>query len=39
MGPWQTFDGRPVPRWPELSAQVQAKWRAVARAALARARS
>lgn len=31
--PWKTFDGRPVPRWPALSAQVQGKWRAVAEAA------
>lgn len=28
--PWQTFDGRPVPKWPELTDQVRAKWRAVA---------
>jgi hypothetical protein len=28
--PWKTFDGRDVPRWPELSEQVQAKWRASA---------
>jgi hypothetical protein len=31
--PWKTFDGRDVPRWPDLSDQVRAKWRAVARAA------
>ncbi len=32
--PWKTFDGRDVPRWPELSEQVVEKWRAVARRAL-----
>lgn len=29
--PWKTFDGRDVPRWPELGDQVQAKWMAAAR--------
>lgn len=33
--PWKTWDGKDVPRWPALSAQVVEKWRAVARAALA----
>jgi predicted HAD superfamily Cof-like phosphohydrolase len=28
--PWKTFDGRDVPRWPDLSEQVREKWRAVA---------
>lgn len=37
--PWKAWDGKPVPRWPELDAlphgaQVKAKWIAVARAAL-----
>jgi len=32
--PWKTWDGKDVPRWPALSAQVQEKWRAVARLAL-----
>lgn len=32
--PWKTFDGRPVPQWDELGAQVQGKWIAVALAAL-----
>ena len=30
--PWKTFDGRDVPRWPEISEQVRAKWSAVAAA-------
>lgn len=33
--PWQTFDGRPVPRWPELNDQVRLKWIAAARQAQA----
>lgn len=33
--PWKTFDGRPVPRWPELNDQVRAKWRAVAEESVA----
>lgn len=28
--PWQTFDGRPVPTWTELSDQVRGKWIAAA---------
>lgn len=32
--PWKTFDGRDVPRWPDLSDQVRAKWCAAARAFL-----
>jgi hypothetical protein len=28
--PWKTFDGRDVPRWPDLSEQVREKWTAVA---------
>lgn len=31
--PWQTFDGRPVPRWPDLSDQVREKWMAAAMSA------
>lgn len=33
--PWKTFDGREVPRWPELTDQVRAKWRAAAEEAIA----
>lgn len=33
--PGKTFDGRDVPPWEKLSLQVQQKWAAVARAALA----
>jgi hypothetical protein len=33
--PWKTFDGRDVPRWPELTDQVRAKWRAAAEEAIA----
>lgn len=29
---WRTFDGRPVPRWSEISEAVREKWRAAARA-------
>lgn len=29
--PWKTFDGREVPRWPELSDQVRGKWVAAAK--------
>lgn len=32
--PWKTFDGRDVPRWPELSDQVQTKWKKVAETAV-----
>lgn len=28
--PWKTFDGRDVPKWPDLNEQVQSKWMAVA---------
>lgn len=31
--PWKTFDGRDVPRWPDLTDQVRAKWVAAATAA------
>lgn len=33
--PWKTFDGRDVPRWPDLGEQVQAKWIAAAKKAKA----
>lgn len=26
--PWKTYDGKDVPRWPALTDQVRAKWRA-----------
>lgn len=26
--PWKTWDGKDVPRWPDLNEQVRAKWRA-----------
>ncbi|MCC6178834.1 MAG: hypothetical protein WAZ94_15140 [Phycisphaerales bacterium] len=29
--PWVTFDGRPVPRWPDLNDAVRAKWVEAAR--------
>jgi hypothetical protein len=32
--PWKTWDGKDVPRWDDLNAQVQAKWVAVAVAAV-----
>jgi hypothetical protein len=28
--PWKTFDGRDVPRWPDLTDQVREKWKAAA---------
>lgn len=28
--PWKTWDGKDVPKWPELSDQVRAKWIAAA---------
>jgi hypothetical protein len=28
--PWKTFDGRDVPRWPEVNDQVRGKWMAAA---------
>ena len=31
--PWQTFDGRSVPTWDEISDQVRGKWIAAARKA------
>jgi hypothetical protein len=31
--PWKTFDGRPVPRWSEVTDQVRGKWTAAAREA------
>lgn len=30
--PWKTFDGRDVPRWPDLTDAVRAKWTASAAA-------
>lgn len=33
--PWVTFDGRPVPRWPDLNDAVRAKWTAAAARAIA----
>lgn len=32
--PWKTFDGRDVPRWPDLSIQVKIKWEAAAERAI-----
>lgn len=31
--PWKTWDGKDVPRWPELTDQVREKWFAAARSA------
>lgn len=36
QNPWKTFDGRDVPRWPRLDAQVRGKWLAVALRAVER---
>jgi hypothetical protein len=33
--PWKTWDGKDVPRWPELNDQVRGKWVAAARAVTA----
>ena len=33
--PWKTWDGKDVPRWPELNDQVREKWMAAARVVLA----
>ena len=33
--PWVTFDGRPVPRWPDLNDAVRTKWVAAARSLVA----
>lgn len=32
--PWKTWDGKDVPRWPELNDQVRGKWAAAAKQAL-----
>lgn len=32
--PWKTFDGRDVPRWPDINDAVRAKWTAAATTAL-----